>query len=238
MILGAIAAVVASGGAAPAWLIPVLLVLLVVPAVFTLKGRQVGGTLRTREERSTKRNRSGADRSIARVEPRPQESVHPPARSVTVRNHLSPTKADWAVVDDVCAALGNRQIEWLRSNDFLAPWLGSRMRSALDLEPSLTGLATSPLPDELRASVLALVDAIEELSRYHTEETRPDPLVPGEEWRFFSWEDLGSSDSSEMWHARSAQLRRLSVAVADAYEDLVAVARNTQNRGDAKRVRA
>ncbi len=180
-----------------------------------------------------------ADRSVAPPPaPAPRESRRLLGRKSSSRKQSSSAGHDSQIgdgdLDDVraiCGALGDRKLDWLRSNGFASPWLDGQARPAIELAPRVARLIEAPLGPELRRTLLALSNAIEVFAAFYDEHTSADPLVRGEEWRFFDWDDPDSEEVREpgagTWSGRAVRLQELANQLADAYEAFTtAVARD------------
>jgi hypothetical protein len=136
--------------------------------------------------------------------------------------------ADWDVVSEISCALGPRQLEWLRSNDFATPWLDSDARAVIEVEPLLAQVVGRPFAPGLDATLRALADAVHAFVEDYSHNTFPDPVVRGGDWRFFEWDDrvLAAEDGNGAgrWAGRSKRLQQLADGVALAYGDFSAAA--------------
>ena len=127
-------------------------------------------------------------------------------------------------VSAICGGLGDRKLDWLRSNGFGVPWLDGQARPAIELAPLVAQLVEVPFSPEIKRTLLALSNAIESFAAFYEDNTAVDPLVRGEDWRFFEWDDPDSGgDDRERddatWGGRAVRLHELASQVADAYED-------------------
>lgn len=135
---------------------------------------------------------------------------------------------DWGTVSTICVALDVRHLDWLRTNDFVTPWLDQRARPVVEIEPLVAAAVDQLFDWELQSALHGLQSAIEPFVAFYNDNTSPDPLLLGEEWRFFERDDLtieaerGAGD--ELWGGRALQLHQLAAQVADAYENLLSVA--------------
>ena len=125
-------------------------------------------------------------------------------------------------------ALDSRQVTWLRSSGFITPWLDSNARRAIDLEPLVDEVVEGSLESDLCAALRTLADAIEAFVGVYAESTFPDPLLLGEDWRFFHRDDAAATDENDVeddwWAEQAAQLHLLANELADAYEGFTEVA--------------
>lgn len=223
-ILGVLVAA-GTGGRAPSAIL--LVVLVVTPVVLTLalllrrsRRRHKGVEYRYPEP----------DRSDAR--PRRASRTDHPSPSPLPSAKGSPSAAfgepDWECVSSICVALDARHLDWLRTNDFVTPWLDGRARPVLELEPVLAAAVDQPFEWELRSALHVLFGAIESFVAFYDDNTLPDPLLLGEDWRFFERDDLAigaeRSTGDDLWGGRAIHLHQLAAEVADAYESFVSVA--------------
>ena len=135
---------------------------------------------------------------------------------------------DWDGLGSICGALDARQLEWLHANDFVTPWLDQRARPVIELAPLVATMADRPFDRDVRSALGVLSDAIESFGAFYSDGTSPDPLLLGEDWRFFDQVDLNvygdGSAVSGLRGERAAQLHQLAADVAAAYERFVSVA--------------
>ena len=134
---------------------------------------------------------------------------------------------DWDEIRAICGALDSRDLDWLRRNDFVTPWLDGRARRVIELEPLVVAAANRPFALEVRSALLFLSDAIGPFAAYYDGNTFPDPLLLGGEWRFFEQDDSSiveeRATGDDLWGGRAKELQRLAAPVADAYEGVVLV---------------
>lgn len=229
VMLGVLISVATSGGGAPTWL---LVLLVAFPAAITIVGRRAA----VRRFVSSIHFREG---TVARESGRRTETTngstprHERDGGITPA-HLRPLAADdWDAVNQICRALPARRVAWLRSNDFDTPWLDAHVRSATDMAPIVAGVCERPLAPDLGAALWSLSEAIEALAAFYADNTFPDRLLVGSEWRFFERDDLdgaevsepnGDETDGEPWGGLPVRLHELSAAFADAYDDLRAIA--------------
>jgi hypothetical protein len=137
-------------------------------------------------------------------------------------------KPDWEAVASMCLALDTRHLDWLRANDFAMPWLDGRARPVIELEPLVAAAVDQSFEGELGSALQVLLGAIEPFVAFYSESTAPDPLLLGEEWRFFERDEAvieaETGVGEELWGGRAAHLHELAVPVADAYAQFVSVA--------------
>ena len=140
---------------------------------------------------------------------------------------------DWDVVSEICCALGPRQLDWFRSNEFVTPWLDVHARPALKLEALLTRVVDRPFEAGLRTRLGILDEAVGLFVEHYRRHTFPDPLLRTEDWRFFEWDDrvraAENGSGGDRWSGRAAHLHRLANEVALAYEGLIAAVSRNQN---------
>ncbi len=110
----------------------------------------------------------------------------------------------------------------------MTPWLDSRARPVLEVEPLLAQLVERPFAPGLGATLRALADAVHAFVEDYSENTFPDPVVQGGDWRFFEWDDrvlaAEDGDADGRWAGRAKRLQQLADAVALAYGDFSAAA--------------
>jgi len=133
------------------------------------------------------------------------------------------TDGDWEALRALCTTLGTAQLAWLKSTEFVTPWLDAHARSVIELEARVLEIIERPFQEAVSAALEALLEAASAFSEFYAGSTYPDPLLLGEDWRFFDVESTGAAqETAELWGGRAAHLHGLSVAVATAYDDLVA----------------
>ncbi len=63
---------------------------------------------------------------------------------------------------------------------------------------------------------------------FYGDNTSADPLLLGDEWRFFEWDDPGPDEErvprDELWGGRATHLHELAARLADSYEAFTMVA--------------
>ena len=227
-MLGVLVAAVTGASAPPWWLLALLVAL---PGAVTL-----GVRLRSHRSSVTASPHRG-ERAV--VEQDLRNDLPSPEHSVVVVDERTVPRAiasdDWDVVNQVCRALGARQLDWFRSNDFVTPWLDVHARPIVELEPLLTHVVDRPFETDLRTAAQVLADAVHAFVEHYRRDTFSDPLLLGEDWRFFEWDDrvLASENGkgSNRWASRAAHLQQLASRVALAYEGFSAAAsRNPKAR--------
>jgi hypothetical protein len=128
----------------------------------------------------------------------------------------------------MCLALDMRRLEWLRANDFAMPWLDGRARPVIELEPLLVAAVDQSFEGELRSALHVLLEAVRPFVAFYNASTAPDPLLLGEEWRFFERDEAvieaETGVGEDRWGGRAARLHELAVQVADAHAQFVAAA--------------
>jgi len=227
------ALVAGAGRVWPGGSVGLLAVFVAVPAAIELAGRTVrhGSLWRQRRQRATVMER---EESFASEPVQPDATVRAAPRFETLRVAATTdgrrlTADDWDALGTICGALSSAQIVWMASNTFITPWLDTRVRAALELEPLMSTLRERPFSAELRAHVGMFSDALTAFAAFYNDKTFPDPLLLGTDWRFFDWKDLTDAAqpgvfTAGLWNGRAAQLQRLSAAVSIAYESLREVA--------------
>ena len=201
----------ATGGVTPPWW---LVIIVALPATITLvlhySHRAAIGTMR---HRVGAHPRGGGHR----VEPDGTPAVG-----------TSASEADWETVSKVYHALDSRQVAWLRSSGFVTPWLDSNARRAIDIDPLVAEVVDGSLESDLSAALRTLADALKAFVGVYAESTFPDPLLLGEDWRFFHRDDPAGTDEldteDDWWAEQAAQLHLLANELADAYEGFTEVA--------------
>jgi hypothetical protein len=151
------------------------------------------------------------------------------------------TQADWNLVSMIYRALDSWQVSWLRSNDFVTPWLDPHARRIMDIEPLVTDVVDAPLEPELLGALRLLSGALEAFGEFYAHNTIPDPLLLGEAWRFFEWDEPGATEEAHVeadWSGRAAHLHLLATELADAYEGFTAIAARYPNVRERVEVRA
>jgi len=200
-----------------------LAALVVIPLAITLvlrlrRSRRRHGALGPQHlfvARSDRTSRTNSARSSSR----PLGAVNPAERR---------RGPDWGTVSTICVALDVRHLDWLRTNDFVTPWLDQRARPVIEIEPLVAAAVDQLFEWELQSALQVLQGAIEPFVAFYNDNTFPDPLLLGEDWRFFERDDLTieaeRSTGDELWGGRALQLHQLAAEVADAYENLISVA--------------
>lgn len=217
-ILGVCVAAATSGEAPSTTL---LVALVVIPLLVTVSAR-------LSRSRRSRRKREPHD---AATEASGARSVRDPARRISrspePQSAIS-RKPDWGAVASMCSALNVRHLDWLRANDFAMPWLDVRVRPVIELEPLLAAAADQSFEGELRSTLHVLLGAVGPFVAFYNESTAPDPLLLGEEWRFFERDEAvieaETGVGEDLWGGRAAHLHELAVQVADAYAQFVSVA--------------
>ena len=130
----------------------------------------------------------------------------------------------------------------LRTRRANIPWLDSRARPVVALLPTVTAVAHQPLSPKVARTVERLATAVSSFAETYARETKPDPLLFGEDWWFFEWDEQGaisgaSNGSGEPWTGRAQHLRQLAVEVADAYDSFLDATRHRAPEPRRKRVR-
>lgn len=227
-ILGVLVAA-ATGASAPAWWLLVLLVAL--PGAITLGSRR-----RRRQLRSDRITLPVWDESAALERDAGRNERSAPqydAEGDAVPRAIA--EDDWDVACEICCALGPRQLDWLRSDEFATPWLDIHVRPVVALESLLARAVDRPFEIALRTAVGELADALGAFIEYYRHNTKTDPLLLGGDWRFFQWDDRvqgdeNGSDGAEV-AAQAARLQQLAAEFALAYDLFSATAsRNSHVR--------
>ena len=229
-MLGVLVAAATGASAPPLWLLALLVAL---PGAIT-----VGVRLRRSHRLGTLAFPNRERYAVAGPDPGRGERPAPERSSVSADLRTTPrpiAQDDWDAVREICGALDTRQLDWFRSNDFVTPWLDFHARPAEELGPLMVRVVDRPFEADLRTAVDILADAIDAFVEYYRHNTFPDPLLLGEDWRFFEWDDRGLGDESggeeNPWAGRAARLQELAAGVAHAYEGFtVAASRNPNVR--------
>jgi hypothetical protein len=129
-------------------------------------------------------------------------------------------------VDRIRTSLSERQLRWLRTNEYVSPWLDKNVEPVVRLRALLLGHGNaSTAPAFGGSGVEPLAEAVDRFVEFYASNTFPDPVLAGEDWRFFEWEPsptgLGPPEQS-LWYVQAGQLRKLSLEVADAYDAFIA----------------
>jgi hypothetical protein len=239
VVIGVLAASVVSGSAPPASLLgvlPIAAVLIVLgPRRRTRYRRRAreeasdaGWTIpsRSRDSLPDRRNRSGPGDSDGRT-------------STPVASQIG--RSDWGAVDKIRDSLSDEQVRWLSSCDYTTPWLDTHVRPVMRLRPLLADAAQGPLPPDVVGALRSLADAVEHFLHFYASNTLPDPVLLGDEWRFFDWESPyeanASSADGHPWSERAAQMQKLSLAVVNAYRTFTAAALRQPPAAEGKRAR-
>ena len=242
VMLGVLVAAGTSGNAPSGFL---LIALIVVPSAITLlfharrwRRSQCARALGYRYSRDTTESTSRSDRATRsdragdsdRRSDRESPSKHAGAPLPSATNPDPPVRLgneDWDVIRAICGALDSRDLDWLRRNDFVTPWLDERARRVIELAPLVTVAVNRPFVWHVRSALHVLFCTIEPFATFYDDNTFPDPLLLGEDWRFFERDDLAiggeTGTGDDLWGGRAIQLHRLAAPVADAYESFVLV---------------
>ena len=131
---------------------------------------------------------------------------------------------DWDGLARICVAVTGAQLRWIRADTFSRPWLDERVRPLVDLEPVVAALRERPFSVELRTRLGTLAAALSAFAAFYSDNTFPDPLLSGTDWRFFDWHELTDAApgtaTDDLWSDRAAQMQGLALALCDAYEVL------------------
>jgi hypothetical protein len=129
---------------------------------------------------------------------------------------------DWYGLARLCGAVSSAQIAWIRTDRFSRPWHDEHIRPFVDLEPLAVALRERPFSAELRAPLGTFAGAIVAFLAFYAENTFPDPLLSATDWRFFDWSELTDAapgtPTDDLWSDRAAEMQRLALAMANAYE--------------------
>jgi hypothetical protein len=210
MLVGVAVASATSGSSPPLW---PLAVIVAVPVVASFVDRRV-----IRPRRSARRR---------------YDAAHPATGSQPADERRL-TSADWAALGEIASALDDHQLRWLRAAEFTTPWLHDRVRPVLALQEPVAAALATPYPEATSESLVRLGRAVAAFADAYDRDTHPDPLMLGEDWRFFEWDErgaaAGTSSGGEPWAGRSVSLRDLAAEVVDGYDGLAAVASQRPHR--------
>ena len=225
-LLGVLVVAVADGYSPPTGL---LILLVALPTAITLAAPLVGHSRRNGVNTIQHREMPLGCERDNRVESSNNSAEGSHHRGPTARaSRTRLDDVDWEVVSNICGALDSRQLAWLRSTEFITPWLDYHARPAMDIAPLVAEVVDAPFEDDIRDGLRILSDAIEAFVEFYAHNTFPDPLLLGEEWRFFEWDEPGVSEESnvggELWGGKPARLHHLSTELAEAYQDFSAIA--------------
>lgn len=156
-----------------------------------------------------------------------QGAVSPERVATSRRPEHHPSEADRYALAALCRALDSRQLDWLRTNDFVTPWLDRGARPAIELASAVAALGKVPFETEIQGALLHLSDAVAAFVDFYDRNTFADPLLLGDEWRFFEWDDRGPAGElvpyEDLWGGRAIRLHGLAARLAESYESLTAV---------------
>jgi hypothetical protein len=175
----------------------------------------------------------GAPDSGTAAEAVVENATHPPATDghdvlpePAVASEITDSRPldedDWHGLARICGAINSAQLAWIRTDRFSRPWHDEHFRPFVELEPLVGSLRERPFSVELRAPLGTFAGALTAFAAFYGENTFPDPLLPATDWRFFDWSELidaapGTSNDG-LWRDRAAQMQRLAMAMANAYE--------------------
>jgi hypothetical protein len=230
--VGVLIAFAASHRAPPWWL---LALLLVAPLLITwartgrpghasgvrTAGGQPGPGLRRRGRLATGEQRHDGVRG------HPAERVGPPGSG-----------DDSDAIGPIHDAFDERRVRWLRTNEFNTPWLHAHVQPLVGLRPLLIEITNGSGSPQWGRALGPLAGAVDRFVDFYTAHTSPDPMVVGEEWRFFDWDtDSTEVDSFErLGDGQPAELRTLALEVANTYEAFAARVppRDADGKGEEK----
>lgn len=222
----------ATGGSAPYWWVLALLV--AVPGAVSVAARFQHQPHRSNATAARPQVAEAADEPRRKTKRSEGPSSTTATDTALVERAGAPlTGEDWDVVCEISLALGPQQLEWLRSTDFEKPWLDSHARAVVEVEPLLARVAERPFAPGLGATLRALADAVHAFTEDYSDNTFPDPLLRGGDWRFFEWDDrvqaAEDGDADGRWAGRAKRLQQLAEGVALAYKDFRAAAKRNPN---------
>ena len=221
-VVGVLIAALSTGTTPQWWLIGVVIAAAVAVTQFDrirdAHGRRsasVSGRVRPDDARRGGSGRAETDR-------------HPVAtdrdRPTSDRDAEGLAEEDWVALTRICETLDETTIRWLRSTEFVTPWLNDHVAPVAELLPLVAGSVDRPFGADLRDVLSRLGRALAAFVDFYDEHTFPDPLVLGTEWRFFDWEEPCNAPvhqvDDELPDDRPAVLRKLSIDVADASDEL------------------
>jgi len=142
------------------------------------------------------------------------------SESVVVGGSITDHHKD--VLGQICRALNTRQIAWLRSFDYSAPWLDVHARAALDIEPLVEEIVDAPFAADVYEALRILSRQLRAFSAYYSQNTSADPVLVGGDWRFFFLQpDAAPGEAIPEDLTPGVELCELSRAFADSYVTLV-----------------
>jgi len=118
--------------------------------------------------------------AVARLMRQPTESPIKKAR--LERQQLEQERFDHDLVARVHELVTEREIDWLRHEDFDGAWRDTPVSSLRNLKRS-DALASARFADDLGEAVARLAGAINGFLDYYELNTRPDDLLTGTDWR-------------------------------------------------------
>lgn len=116
---------------------------------------------------------------VARLKRRPIES--PTDKSRLTRQRLEQEQFDNDLLSRVHEVVGEREIDWLRRQEFEGAWRDTPVSSLRNLK-RLDALGGAPFADDLRDAVARLTAATNTFLDYYELNTRPDALLTGTDW--------------------------------------------------------
>ena len=151
-----------------------------------------------------------------------QDVLPEPAVASEITDSRPLEEDDWHGLARICGAISSAQLGWIRTDRFSRPWHDEHVRPFVELEPLVVALRERPFSVELRTPLGTLAGALTALAAFYGENTFPDPLLPATDWRFFDWSELidapPGTPTDDLWSDRAAQMQRLAMAMANAYE--------------------
>jgi len=224
-LLGALVALATKSNAPPLWSLGIVVI---AAGVITLVSRNVRG----REAESIEAPWTPPIMTPLRHDP-VEEATGDTSRRVPIPRRTpehrpaSIGKRDEEMIDEICDALSEKQVRWLASNDFTTPWLDQHARPLVDLESLVADASGRQFPRDVRDALNRLAHALAAFVDFYAAHTFPDPVLLGDDWRFFDWDTPAASrpvpSDGELWGGLPVQMRELSVGVADAYQAFTAI---------------
>ncbi len=135
---------------------------------------------------------------------------------------LQRQRFDHDLVARVRELVSERDIVWLRREDFDGAWRDNPVSSLRHLN-RVDAVGSAPYAAELREAMARLVAANNRFLDYYEQNTRPDLLIAGSDWREI---DLNAADGRGEGHEQSAStvqehLVERAGAVTRAYDSLL-----------------
>ena len=163
--------------------------------------------------------RSSRLRGPAAGDRRAGRALPEPAVAPAITDSRPLEEDDWHGLARICGAISSAQLGWMRADRFSRPWHDEHVRPFVDLEPLVGALRERPFSVELRTRLGTFAGALTAFAAFYGENTFPDPLLSGTDWRFFDWSELidaaPGASTDDLWSARAAQMQGLALAMAE-----------------------